>query len=135
MPCESRNERSDLHEVARLLDRAAVAREVERVHLALARQRLGVEEPVVEVAAEAVQEHERLAALALAQEADAVRDLRRWTGVLLGLARHERGLELGHEGVDLGVGDRRVGDHAEQSADRDDLAVGRHPAAEHARRR
>ena len=104
----------------RLLDRAAVAREVERVDGPLRRQRLGVEQPVVEVAAEAVQEHERLAALALrAGSADPVRRPR-GSGPASSSASPgtKRGLELGHERVDLGVGHRRVGDHAEQPADR-----------------
>ena len=51
------------------------------------------------------------------------------------LARHERGLELGHERVDLLVGVRRVGDHAQQPADRDHLAHPADPAAQDALRR
>ncbi len=122
--------------VARLLDRAAVARQVERVDGAVGRQRLGVEQPVVEVAAEAVQEHERLAALALAQEpqrADADRDrLGLGARVLLGLAGNERRLELGDERVDVGVGHVGARHHGEQAADRHDVALARHAPAQHA---
>ena len=59
----------------------------------------------------------------------------RGLGLLAASPGTKRGLELGDEGVDLGVGHRRVGDHAEQAADRDDVADARHPAAQHARRR
>jgi hypothetical protein len=84
---------------AGVLHRAAVRRQVERVHRPVGRQRLGVEQPVVEVAAEAVQEHERLAALSLPHEPQRPRADRDRLGlrarVLLGLARDERGLEVG----------------------------------------
>ena len=67
--------------------------QVERVDRAVAAQRPDVEQPVVEVAAEAVQQHDRLAALALAQEAQrAAADVTVsgcGAGVLLGLAGHE----------------------------------------------
>jgi hypothetical protein len=127
-----------VRKAAGLLGRAAVARQVERVHGAVAAQRLDVEQPVVQVAAEAVQEHDRLAALARAQEAQAQpahrHGLRRRPGLLLGRLGDEGGLEVGHEGVDVGVGHARVGDHAEQAADRDHVALRGHPPAEDARR-
>jgi hypothetical protein len=94
------------------------------------------EEPVVEVAAEAVQEQHRVAALALAQVPQRARaDLDRLglgACVLVALARHERRLELGHEGVDVGVRRLGVRHHREQPADRDRLAGRRDLPAQHA---
>src|SRR4051812_10676141 len=84
--------------LADLLDRAAVAGEIQREDRALRGERLGVEHPVVQVAAEAVEQHERHAALAVADEAQRTgpdRDgLGLRAGVLLGLTGDEAGLEV-----------------------------------------
>ena len=118
-----------LIEAARLdrLARLAVTGQVERPHRPV-RGEIGViEQPVVEIAAEAVDQHGgRAAAFAELQEAHRpAADLR-----LLGLrrgfvgrrARHEIALEFGDRRIDVGIA--RVGgrDDAEQRADRQRLA-------------
>ena len=114
---------------AHVLGRAAVARQLERVHRVALGQRRRREEPVVEVAAEAVQEHDRRRRLALAQEAQGPggdRDgLRRGPGVLLALAGDERGLELLDEGVDRRRRGRPRRRSRQQPADRDGVADAR----------
>ena len=49
------------------------------------------------------------------------------------LGRHEVGLKVGDEGVDIGVGDALVRDDAEQAADRQHVALLGDAAAERAR--
>ena len=102
-----------------------MARQLERVDGVALRQRRRGEEPAVEVAAEAVQQQHRVAALALAQVAQRagadLDGLGLGAGVLVGLAGDERRLELGHEGVDVGVRCLAVGHHAQQPAHRDHL--------------
>jgi hypothetical protein len=107
--------------LAHVLRRAAVARQVERVGSGLLRHGLLVEEPVVEVAAVAVEEDHRVArGVPDLQEAQATAvDLD-----VLGLGalrRRHRGellleplLEVGDVGVDPGVRDRVVGDDAQE---------------------
>ena len=56
-------------------------------------------------------------------------------GVLLGLAGDERRLELGDERVDVGVGHAGVRDHGEQAADGDHSPSRADAAAQHAGRR
>ena len=127
---------------AHVLAGLAVAGQVEGVHPAPFGQPVGVEQPVVEVAAEPVEQHHRVAGglvggpLQVAQPPPA--DLDR-PGRRLGLAGrllgHEAGLEGGHEGVDVGVGHRGVGQHPDQAPDRDDGPDLGHPAAQDPGRR
>ena len=111
-----------------------MAGEVKRVDGAAGGQRLDIEQPVVEVTAEAVQQDERLAALAGTQEPQRARvdchGLRRRPRLLLGLPGHEARLEVGHEGIDVRLGDIGLGDHAEQAADGDNVALGGHAPAQ-----
>jgi hypothetical protein len=127
---------------ADVLGRLAVAGQVEDQHPAPLGQFVGVEQPVVEVAPEAVEEHQRVAGrlvggplqVAEAAAADLDRPGRR-LGLAALLLGHEAGLEGGHEGVHVGVGDRGVGQHPDQPPDRDDGADLGHPAAQHPGRR
>ena len=112
-------------------------RQVEGVDRPLGGERVVVEEPIVEVAAEAVDEDDRRAAFALRQIADVPPgDLDRLGGraavLVVVLGRHEVGQEIRDEGVDVAVGDALVGDDAEQAADRQHVALLRHMAAQHA---
>ena len=123
-------ERADMDVAgAELLARAAVAGQIDRIGGTGGGERFLIELPVVEVAAEAVDEHDRHA-LALAQRQVADPPAARLDGLRLG--RRGAGfrgvggellLKLGDERVELGVGDRGVGDHAEQRADRHGLAL------------
>jgi hypothetical protein len=119
-----------------------MAGQVKGVHPAPLGQLVGVEQPVVQVAAEAVQQHHRVAGgliratLQVAQPASADLDRPgRRLGRPLGLLGDEAGLERGREGVDLGVGDRRVGQHPDKAPDRDDGPDLGHPAAQDPGRR
>ena len=113
--------------------------QVEREHRAPLGEAVEVEAPVLGVAAEAVQEDQHVVALAYGEHAQRARRRldrlgARAAGVLLGLARHERGLELLDERVDLGVRDLGRRDHAEQAAHRHDVADRRDAPAQNAGR-
>ncbi len=101
-------------------------------------QGLRVEQPGRQVASEAVDEHDGLAAVAVAQVAQHAvsrrHGLRGRSGVLVAL-RHEARLELGDEGVDLLLRRGGVGEHAEQPSDRYDVADLGDMAAQHPGRR
>ena len=112
-----------------------MAGQVESVDRTARSERLVIEKPVVEVAAETVDENRCLAAVAtfevthgVAFDLDGVgsgtRELR------LGILRHEVGLKIGHEGVDFSVGDGSFCDDREQSRHRHDIPHRRHVAAQ-----
>ena len=112
-------------------------RQVEGMDHPLGGQRLVVEQPVVEVAAEAVDQDDRRAAFAPREVADRApgdfHRLGRWAAVLVVvLGRHEVRLKVGDEGVDIGIGDAHVGDDAEQAADRKHVALLGDAAPQHA---
>ena len=116
-----------------------MARQVERVDRARLGQGVVIEQPVVQIAAEAVDQQHVLRTLPLDQVADAravdLDALGRGAAILVVvLGGHEIGLEIGDEGVDLGVGDGRVGDNAEQPGDRQDIALRGDAPAQHAAR-
>ena len=121
---------------AEILARAAVAGQIEGIGGPAGGERFLIELPVVEIAAKAVDEHDRHAlALAERQVADPpaagveVSRLRR-CGPGFGGMGGELLLELGDEGIEVGVGHRGVGDHAEQRADRHGLALADHDPAQ-----
>ena len=112
-------------------------RQVEGVDRTRRGKRLVVEQPVVEVAAEAVDQDDRRAAFAPCEIADLPPvDLHRLGGgaavLVIVFGRHEVGLEVGDEGVDVGVGNALIGDDAEQAADRQHVAFLGDAAPEHA---
>ncbi len=99
-------------------------------------ERFLVELPVVEIAAEAVDEDDRRP-FALTEREIAKAPPARLDG--LGLGRRRAGfggvhrellLEPGDEGVEIGIGNRAVGDHAQERADRHGLALPDQPPAQ-----
>ncbi|MOA01873.1 hypothetical protein D3C78_1212990 [compost metagenome] len=100
-----------------------MARQVEGDHPAIRRQRLVVEQPVVQVAAEAVHQHQRRAAFATVEVADAAAIqldlLRRRAGCFPILATgNELGLEALDHRVDLRFAGFALDHHGEQRAHR-----------------
>ena len=130
---------------AHVLARAAVAGQVEGVdRVGLGQIRL-VEQPGVEVAAEAVDQDDRrglatpgsfTGAPIVEPPARGLDDLRLARGFRRrrGRGDGESRLEARHEGVDLGRLGRPGGDHAEQGADRHGLALGHQAPAQDAAR-
>jgi hypothetical protein len=98
---------------------------VERVDGVVGCQGGSGEQPVVEIATEAVDEHDGLAALALTQVSQRpgchLDSLRRSGGVLPGFAGNEGRLELRHEGINVRIRHIRLRDHAEEPADGNQL--------------
>ena len=103
-------------------------RQVEGVDHALGGERFVVEQPVVEVAAEAVDQDDRRAAFAPREITNrAPRDLhglgRRSAVLIVVLGRHEVGQKVADKRIDVGIGDALVGDDAEQAAHRQHVAL------------
>ncbi len=128
-----RRERADVGlAAAQILGRAAVAGQVERIGDVVFRERLLIELPAVQVAAEAMDEdHRRPLArphLEIAQAAAAGLDRRRLRPRLAGLGgvRRELLLERRDEAVEIAVRHAVVGHHGEQGADRHGLALADH---------
>jgi hypothetical protein len=122
--------------VAHVLARGAVAGQVDGVHSAGARQRLLHEQPGVLVAAVAVDEDDDLVAVTHRRVGDGAavdlhgrhdRALR-----LLDLTRGELRLGLGHDLLDLGVGDVGRGNHRDRGSDRGRAVGPGDDAAQHA---
>jgi hypothetical protein len=92
-------------------------------------ERLLIVLPIVQIAAEAVEKHDRRP-LAFAERQVTQAAATRLEGLGLGRVGARFGrvggellLEFGDVGVEIGVRDRGIGDHAEQGADRHRLAL------------
>src|ERR671912_840312 len=132
------NERIEVA-VTDVLGGGAVARQVQGIDGVLRGQGFLIEDPDVDVAAEAVEQNERVSlALAHNEVLDALAagldDLRFRSGLSLFLG-DERLLKLLDVGVYLLVGDIGRGDHAQKTADRDLIAFLGYLPAQDARRR
>ena len=135
-------ERADVNMAgAQILGRAAMARQIQRIGGPPVGEGLLIELPVVEIAAEAVNEHDRHA-LALAERQIADAPAARLDGLGLRRRLDRRGrmggellLERGDVGVEVGIRNRGLGDHAQERADRHGLALADHDPAQRPRDR
>ena len=117
--------------LAHLLGRTAVSGQVESVDGAIRSESLVIEKPVVEVAAETVNQNRRIAALTPPEIAQGpaldFNSLGRRAGrFLVGLRGHETCLESSDKSVDVRAGDRGVSDQPQQSCNGHRLAHLRH---------